>query len=495
MKEAGDIFREVAQAAGDIVFRYDLKTKKFMQYSDRSELSKYGSWLQDFDLAMVNANMIYQDDVDDFLKLTARIKKGDAGSIEGIFRMRLHISSDYRWYRLIARTKFDSTGAIEVLGRVSDIHNYMTNAYEKENRHGLLGHKIDMMGFSDPAHVANDIARYVKRHRADAMLACVLFDIPEYDSIVNELNKGKSEEFLINLIRRIRRGFPHGTLVCKVDVHRFALFSGGFAGVNELLEAVTRSVKGISDLGEQYIEQLDGRALDSHVGIDFESNHEGVEDVIYDRAIAALESVGSGSSGKIAFYKKQEPDVNSFEAASSEPEDMIAEYIIELLEDEQTGEELDKEEVASHVKACMHILFEKLAAKYGFDRVSMSICRNGEYEKYAQWSDRQLADIPEGCLLNIEGSQKLIENKVNFWEPYMVNDVYSYPDSSEYGRIVSLSSVRSFAQSGFECTNGIRGIVSFEFYRNPHVWSTEEINAFNTVKQVADFCARYIEEH
>ena len=51
MKEAGDIFREVAQAAGDIVFRYDLKTKKFMQYSDKSELSKYGSWLQDFDFA------------------------------------------------------------------------------------------------------------------------------------------------------------------------------------------------------------------------------------------------------------------------------------------------------------------------------------------------------------------------------------------------------------------------------------------------------------
>ena len=37
MTESGDIFREVAQAAGDIVFKYDLKTKKFMQYSDRSE--------------------------------------------------------------------------------------------------------------------------------------------------------------------------------------------------------------------------------------------------------------------------------------------------------------------------------------------------------------------------------------------------------------------------------------------------------------------------
>lgn len=76
----------------------------------------------------------------------------------------------------------------------------------------------------------------------------------------------------------------------------------------------------------------------------------------------------------------------------------------------------------------------------------------------------------------------------------MVNDTYAYPDSSEYGRMVGLSAVRSFAQSGFECSNGVRGIVSFEFYSQPHVWKPEEINAFNTVTYVADFCARYIEE-
>ena len=48
MKEAGDIFREVAQAAGDIVFRYDLKTMRCMQYSDKSKRSNYGTWLQKF---------------------------------------------------------------------------------------------------------------------------------------------------------------------------------------------------------------------------------------------------------------------------------------------------------------------------------------------------------------------------------------------------------------------------------------------------------------
>ena len=106
MREVGDIFREVSQAAGDIVFRYDIVTEKLMQYSDRSELAKYGAWLSDFDSSLLNAKMKYPDDVETFQKLADRIKSGDGGTIEGFFRMRLHISADYRWYILLARTKF-----------------------------------------------------------------------------------------------------------------------------------------------------------------------------------------------------------------------------------------------------------------------------------------------------------------------------------------------------------------------------------------------------
>ena len=491
MKEVGDIFREVAQAAGDIVFRYDLKTRKFMQYSDRSELSKYGSWLQDFDAAMINAKMIYPDDIEGFLKLTAKIKSGEPGTIEGIFRMRLHISADYRWYRLIARTKFDEQGPYEVLGRVSDIHNYIMSS--RENAEGGTGHRIDMMGLSDRNGVMDALARYKRRHKSDTMFACILFDVPEYDRIVCGLSHAKSEELLINLIRRIRRGYPHGTLVCRVGVHRFAVFTGGITTLTELGDAVAKSMNGITELGEQYIQQLDGRVLGAHVGIDFENNYDGVENVIYERALSALASAEEKECGEIVFFKQPQENANSFEAASAEPEDMIAEYVIGLLSDEEP-EELTVEERRTHVMACMRILLEKLSVKYGFERASMSVCRDGRYAEYMQWNTKVLEAIPEGCLLHVEGGQSMVESKVTFWEPYLVSDVYSYPDSSEYGRVVALSAVRSFAQSGFECTNGVRGIVSFEFYTQPHVWSDEEINAFNTVKYVADFCARYIEE-
>ena len=490
MKVEGDIFREVAQAAGDIVFRYDLKTEKFMQYSDRSELSKYGSWLQNFDSAMINAKMIYPDDIEEFLRLTSRIKSGEAGNIEGIFRMRLHISSDYRWYRLIARTMFDEQGPYEVLGRVSDIHNYMMAS--RENAEGGTGHKMDMMGLSDESAVMDALVRYKRKHKSETMLACILFDVPEYDRIVCGLSHAKSEELLINLIRHIRRGYPHGTLVCRVGIHRFAVFTGGITTLNELGEAVAKSMHGISELGEQYMKQLDGRVLGAYVGIDFESNYDGVENVIYGRALSALGTTEGKNIGEIAFFKQPEKNANSFEAASAEPEDMIAEYVIDLLRDEEPDEH-SLEDRRAHVMACMRILFEKLADKYGFERVSMSVCRSGEDVEYIQWSTKEIDAIPDGCLLHVEGGQDMVESKVTFWEPYIVGDVYSYPDSSEYGRMIALSAVRSFAQAGFECTNGVRGIVSFEFYTQPHMWSNDEINAFNTVRYVADFCVRYIE--
>lgn len=511
MKEVGDIFKEVAQAAGDIVFRYDIRTKKFMQYSDRSELAKYGAWMSDFDNTMIDSRMIYPDDVEKFRELAERIKKGEPGTIDGMFRMRFHISSDYRWHRLIARTKFDHDEPLEVLGRVTDVHNYMESS--KEQFEGRAVHMVDMLGFSDENTVLGEIISYERRHRADAMLACILFDIPEYDNIVRGLARSTAEEFLINLIRRIRRGFPHGTLVCRVSEHRFAIFTGALETAAELGASVAKSLAGIKELGEQYIGKVGKGGLGVYVGVDLEKNHPGVGSVLYGRALSALDKSFKKGIGKIAFYL-HEQNTQACEAASSEQDDMLAEYVIDMLRADSEAErklsyeknaagqassqediQRAREKARLRVQSGIHILMERIAARYGFERIAMSMCRKGVYEENAHWNSRVVASIPAGCLLHIEGEQDMIEDKVNFWEPYMVNDVRSYPDSSAYGRLIGLSSVRSFAQSGFECANGVRGIVSFEYYTQPHSWSHEEINAFNTVKYVVDFCAKYIEQY
>lgn len=488
MRETGDIFREVSQAAGDIVFRYDIVTEKFMQYSDRSELAKYGAWLSDFDSSMINAKMIYPDNVETFQKLADRIKSGDVGTIEGFFRMRLHISADYRWYRLLARTKFEQGVPVEVLGRVTDVHDYM--ASKKEKAVGAIGHIMDMMGLSDEKEVIETLERYASKHKSDVMLACVIYDISEYNNVVCGMSRNKEEEFLINLIRRIRRNYPHGTLVCRASLERFAIFAGGIESITELGDAVAGSMHELQELGIQYMDRLNEGDLGVYVGVNYEKNVCGIGHDIYDRAVQALEQALKNDTGKIVFYKK---DTEPSEEACSRQDDSIAENAIRTIEKaEKKGYTRGK--LRKCALNCMSALLEKVGKLYGFERVALSVRGSEGYAEVSEWHGKAVDNIPDGCRLHVSGEPDAVEKKVTFWEPYIVNDVNSYPDSSDYGRMVGLSAVTSFAQAGFECNDGIRYIVSFEYYTQSYVWSEEKLNALNIIKYAADFCMKYIGE-
>ena len=486
-RENASIFKEVAQAAGDIVFRYDMLTRKFMQYSDKIELSRYGSWLYDFDNAMISAEMIYSEDVDNFRKLMARVKEGDGGNIEGLFRMRVHVSADYRWYCLVARTSYEKGEPVQVVGRITDVHRFMTDGQRKGL--GSNEDKYELAGLLDRNAMFDAIIRFEHKHKNDTMVACIIFNMPAYDIIINRLNMEKAQEFLVNLIRRIRINFPYGTLAGRVDVHRFAVFTSGFNSLADIGEVVAKSRHNIVEYGSLYRELLGNTELDTSVGVDFENNREGIGTIIYGRAQQALDEAIKKGLGSVVFYRDKDEKKQFDNVDMQGAQDMIAEYTLRMMSHEPQV----RADTFQRITSSARELAGKLAIKYGFERAAVSLCKDGQYDEYGQWKSDRIEQLPDGSLLHIRGSKENIEEKVNFWEPYIVHDVYAYPDSSWYGRMVETTAVRSFIQSGFECSNGLRGIVSFEYYTKPHVWKEREIELFDTVKYVADFCARYID--
>lgn len=486
-REAVNIFKEVAQAAGDIVFRYDLLTRKFMQYSDKIELSKYGSWLYDFDNAMIGAEMIYSEDIDNFRKMMARVKEGDRGNIEGLFRMRVHVSADYRWHYLVACTNYDKGVPTDVVGRITDVHRLITNEHLK--RTDIHENKQDMMGLLDRNTMFDTIIRFEHKHKNDIMVACIVFNMPAYDTIISRLDMQKSQEFLINLIRRIRRNFPHGALVGRVDIHRFAVLTAGLNSPVDIGEAIAKCRHDIEEYGRQYREQLGDTQLDVIVGVDLESNREGIGAIIYGRAQKALDEANKIGIGSVIFFRNKDEKKHSDNTDMHGTQDMIAEYALRIM----SNDPQKNNDILSRITSSVKDLAEKLAAKYGFERASVSLCSEGQYEECGQWKSAKIGQIPDGSLLHIRGPKDNIEEKVDFWEPYIVHDVFSYPDSSWYGRMVGATAVRSFIQAGIECSNGLRGIVSFEYYTQPHVWKERELELFDTVKYVADFYARYMD--
>lgn len=480
-EEVNNIFREVASMAGDIVFCYDLVTKKFMQYSDKTELFKYGSWLYDFENTMVNSKMIYSEDIGRFQEIVRRIKNGEKGTIEGMFRMRIHASGDYRWHRLLARANYENDKPVEVIGKITDIHAYIMEHKKKMSDEAEQG---GVEGFSDRDSFTDSMLRYIGEHKEESMIACILFDIPEYDSVIRGLDKKEAGAFRVNLLQRIRRSFPSGSVIGRIGVHRFGVCMGGLGMPAEAGKLIGDVQTALDELGFLY-----KTPLNAYAGICLEHNRRGVEEIIFDNAQTALAQTGKKDSGNVVFFSERKAPLAERKAdTSSGQDDFIVEYALRMF----GGYDSAGKGAISHLAASLGILMEKIGTAYGFERISVSLCRGRQYEEYVQWRSPKIKNLPKGSLLHVQGLQSRIEETITFWGPYVVNNVEAYPDDSPYGRMMGITAVKSILQGGFECGNGVRVIVSLEYYTTPHTWTKEELELLERTRYIADFCASYV---
>lgn len=482
-REINSIFREAAYIAGDIVFCYDMITGKFMHYSDKSEMSKYGSWVSDFDSHMKQSGMVYPDDLELFENLVARMKKGDTGTMEGTLRMRTSSRGEHRWFHVMARTNFDKGEPVSVVGRAVDIH-----AFVLENEAKLKENVRDLSteGVKDKDDFIDYIIRYSRTHKKKDFLTCVLFRIPAYDDLISRFSQEQAKEYLINLTRRIRRIFPHDTVVARIGAHRLGIFSGEVTGYAEAGQLVAKAINEIKRSGEPY-----GTELKVWTGVCAEANAKQSDGMsVYDKAQSALDKARTFQKEKVEFFAVDRRKNNMLKDIQEDEnsEDVIVEFAFKLLSDsdEITDGGRDK------IKYVIGRLIERLGKKYGVERISISICEDKEYEEFQHWESESISQLPSGMLLHINGPEDDVEATVNLWEPYVNNNVDAYPDDSAYGRILSFSAVKSVLQNGFECSNGYKCIVSLEYYSQAHFWTEEDRNVLDRMKYIADFCIKYI---
>lgn len=487
-RDTNRIFKEVAQLAGDIVFCYDLITKKFMQYSDKAEISRYGAWMFDFANAMVVSNMIYEEDIERYKNLMSRIVRGDDGNLEGVFRMRLHASSDYRWQHIFARTKYDMGKPVEVIGRISDIHAYMTSL-RGSMRVGDAGKDVET-GIRDMDAFLDEIVRYGRIHRDHTMLACIIFNLPAYDAVIGQSTGEESEEFLVNITRRLERSFPCSAVIGRTGVHRFGVFTSGMNLAMELGPSIDSARRSLEELGKQY-----GVMLDVNVGACVEENESGAEAILYDRARAALAEANKKGLGNVIFYSEKPERLPETEQDAGAGDDLIVEYALRLFRDSValSGEGWEsREETNDRIRKGISALTAKVGERYGLDRIAISLCDDGKYCEYMQWRSENIKDIPEGGILHVVGPQESIEEKVGVDVPYIINNVAAYPDDSQYGQRIGMTQLKSVAQRAFWCSTGIKGIVSIERYRGLKPWTGQELEILDVTKYVAEFCAKYM---
>lgn len=480
--EQNDIFAYISKKAGDIVFKYCYKNGWFEQFSNVFALEKHGTKYVNGKTDFIYPGMIHEDDLNFFNDCINNIKTGKAGNIDGIFRMRINASSDYRWYRLYVQTVYENELPLEAIGRITDV-NEVINRFDKIKNISST-YENDMQGIVDREAFLGEIVKYGKTHNSGT-LGCILINIPAYDNVINRSTKQEAKEFNTNLIRRIRRAFPYGAYVGRIGVHRFGVFVGGMSFLTDVGPSIDKVRANLKELGVQY-----NVMIHANLGVCFENYTPGIEDIVFERATEALENADRKGIGIVEFYNSKKAEDKN-DTAKQSGKGLFSDVLSFLRLGQKHVDKANVSLAKTDATQWLDILIDRVRQEYGIERISVSLKADDEYKEFKAWSSTETSNMPDWCLLHVNGKAKDIEGKISTEIPYIVNDVSSYPDDSEYGRMLNITSVKSVAQIRFVCTNGMTGIVSIEKYSGSYTWHKEELVVLEVSKYIAEICSRY----
>ncbi len=472
-----DVFKEVAVMAGDIVFRYDLLTRKFMQYTDREEVSKYGAWMFNLEKTTEYAKMVHDNDRDRYSELIKSITEGNRRFIEGEFRLKMQGDREYSWYRITGKTIYNNDRAVEVIGRISNINHYK-NAVDlakiKYTAAGIMG--------------ADEFLSMILKKCADADLytqfVCIQAEIPEYYEMFAAVKEQDSGELLINIMSRLKRCFSYGCIIGRLAFNRFGIFTSDMNQIMDIIPSINAFKNSISDMGALY-------GIDAHVnaGVSILINSEGAANNLLSNSYDALKEASYQKEVGVVFYSKK------VEAAAK---DALAEHETGYHNAQipPTGKSLISYgyNILMERHSCRESVARVLEVATAFcsvERACVYLVTRKGYEKYVSWESDALKEVSDAALLKLNSDKQLIESGLSVDKPYIVDDVRNYPDDSEYGMMINSSGVLSVAQYMFECNNGVKGIVSFENYKQPHTWCDKDFESIKGMGSIAEFYSRY----
>lgn len=470
-----DVFKEVAMMAGDIVFRYDMLTHKFMQYTDREEVSKYGAWMINLSKTKEYERMVHDNDRNRYNQLMEYITSGNKEFIEGEFRLKMQGDREYVWYRIMGKTVYDSGRPVEVIGRISNINHYK-NAVDaakiKYTAAGIMGADEFLEMICQKCEEADLYTQFV----------CIQAELPEYYKILNKVKD--TNELLINIMSRLKRCFSYGCVIGRLAFNRFGIFTSDMNQIMDIVPSISAFQNSIREMGELY-----GVESCVSAGVSILINSEGAALNLLDNSYDALKEASYQSGGGIVFYSKKVEEAAK-EALSL---DEAGHYNAQI---PPSGRGLISYgyNILMERHSCRESVsrvLEVVASFSGVERAGVYLLTEKGYERYVCWESEPIREMPEALLFNIRCDRQVVEAVIGVDSPYIVNDVRAYPDDSEYGRAVSMSSVISVVQCMFECNNGVKGIVSFENYREPHTWSERDFESLKVIGSIAEFYSRY----
>ncbi|MCM1308955.1 MAG: diguanylate cyclase [Butyrivibrio sp.] len=468
------VYKTVAAMIGSILYRYEPKTDTMQFFFGRTDLSRYGSVVNDYVQRLQRQRAVNPEiDADNFI----RALKDGAGYFECSSRMNDFMGT-VKSYTVIGKALYDDNNEPSyIVGKMIELEE-PDRADIKRGKDDIYTDKLTGM-YNKNGIKSRLEALCVEKNGGEGALLDIT--INNLKTVASENSSLSADSIMINVAQCLKNMFPYDAYIGRMRQDEFnVIYYGG--------EINDRFIMRLTELGDR-IETLLGTdeslRLEISGGMYYGPFIQGEAYDIREKAYMALFSSKYQGKKDVVVYSKQleEAYVNdNWDAVNKAFDDVQFDHnLIETA--------LQIMSSSGNISDAVNLIFGKVGRKYKIDRITVwelnseDKTLNSSYEwagsSYIGWIiDRHKPDD-----YNI------------FEKIYSNEDIIIVPDTSKWQseeetKLALMSvGVKSFVRCIFSGNHRISGCIAFECYENKRTWSDSEIK---TLKLITKFVSSYL---
>lgn len=283
LKLIGERYRLAAEQTNSVIFDYNI-TSNILNFSPAfKEKFGYEPPLRGFPESIVDARMIFSEDIADFLqnchrcingkqhsKLEIRIRKSDGEYVWCILRMTCLVGSDGEPSRILAKiSDIDSSKRqTELLAELCE-RDCLTSFYNRDAAKGIISRSIDS---SDP----------------HSLHALMIIDIDNFKTINDVFGHLKGDSCLLSVKDAISAGLDNNAVLARVGGDEFLAFIPNISSADHAYECGKKICESVRS-NCAIITENEKLAVTTSIGVAAMNKNDGASyQTLFERADAAM---------------------------------------------------------------------------------------------------------------------------------------------------------------------------------------------------------------
>ncbi|MDF2564690.1 MAG: putative signaling protein [Massilibacillus sp.] len=476
-------YRILAELSEAITFEWDVQTDKFYVSSQWKLKFDYEPSYDHFSQNIRQALRIHPADRRKIVRYVNQVKKNIEGFLQlnnyAEFEVRLlHNKQEYIWckFRLVLRCGDDNQPE-RVFGMITDI-----DAEKKEHQKLLCQAQKDVLtGLYNKATTNQLIEEYIAEvTMPNKKQALFIIDIDGFKDVNDHLGHLFGDAVIADLAHSISRTFRDSDIVGRIGGDEFIVLLKNipkmdivFLKVQELLKSLRRSY----DSNDKTYE------VSASIGIALYPDHGDTFDTLFQNADQALYYVKEHGKNNFYLYYEEMPQVqyeNKRMTASTDESNVpisksfhenVIEYIFKILYRSKDA------------NTAIHLILEVIGLKYNVSRaVIHEKTEDSLYSNTFEWCNKSVPSIQAE-------QQGISADFVEKVHPYFdKNGVFSCANinllSDELKLYFKDSPVKSLLYCHMIDSGMVRGVIGFEYYKHPRIWTNAEIEVLSFTAEI-----------